>query len=274
LCAFYWRQWKFPNAACNEATANDRFVQAYRAKDTAFGYVVVNDVEKYILAAFKGSNSTQDWLHDANTPINNYPFACVVQRPHKLFQKPHKLPGKVHAGFCGYYRDLVDLGMTDKIASLAGKHPDYRVLLTGHSLGGAAAALCAADLITRFNIVPTLYTFGEPRVGDHKFASTLTKHGQNFRIVHRHDIVPHLAPCCAPGCLKLPNCPYHHSTEIWYKHKEMTPGDYITCSEGDGEDSRGSISEFAQDLSADNHIHYFGVDLGHLCRTEGAELPK
>jgi hypothetical protein len=53
LCAFYWRQWKFPNAACNEATANDRFVQAYRAKDTAFGYVVVNDVEKYILAAFK-----------------------------------------------------------------------------------------------------------------------------------------------------------------------------------------------------------------------------
>jgi putative lipase involved disintegration of autophagic bodies len=45
----------------------------------------------------------------------------------------------VHAGFCGYYRDLVDLGMTDKIASLAGKHPDYRVLLTGHSLGGAAA---------------------------------------------------------------------------------------------------------------------------------------
>jgi hypothetical protein len=62
--------------------------------------------------------------------------------------------------------------------------------------------------------------------------------------------------------------------QIWYKHKEMTPGDYITCSEGDGEDSRGSISEFAQDLSADNHIHYFGVDLGHLCRTEGAELPK
>jgi hypothetical protein len=46
-------KWQFNNAACNKATANDRLIQTYRADDTAFGYVVVNNVEKYVLAAFK-----------------------------------------------------------------------------------------------------------------------------------------------------------------------------------------------------------------------------
>jgi hypothetical protein len=42
-------------------------------------------------------------------------------------------------------------------------------------------AICTVDLITRFNIVPTLYTFGEPRAGDHDFSSTITQHENSFR---------------------------------------------------------------------------------------------
>jgi hypothetical protein len=34
------------------------------------------------------------------------------------------------------------------------------------------------------------------------------------RVVHRHDIVPHVAYCCKPGCLKTSTCPFHHSTEV------------------------------------------------------------
>jgi predicted alpha/beta hydrolase len=47
--------------------------------------------------------------------------------------------GKVHAGFCSYYSELANLGMTEKIASLSGKYPGYRTIVVGHSLGGAAA---------------------------------------------------------------------------------------------------------------------------------------
>lgn len=73
--------------------------------------------------------------------------------------------------------------MVDTLIELTAAHPDYTLFVTGHSLGAAAAALCSADLLDRFNIPSTLYTFGEPRVGDHAFASILTQGlpGRSFR---------------------------------------------------------------------------------------------
>ena len=49
------------------------------------------------------------------------------------------------------------------------------------------AALCASDLLYRFNVSSTLYSFGEPRVGDYEFARILTEGapGRAFRCVLR-----------------------------------------------------------------------------------------
>jgi len=44
----------------------------------------------------------------------------------------------------------------------------------GHSLGGALATLCAAELVTEYNLTAVrLYTFGCPRVGNRPFAIAL-----------------------------------------------------------------------------------------------------
>ena len=53
--------------------------------------------------------------------------------------------------------------------------PPVKVYLTGHSLGGALAILCAYDIATRtpcaeYDIDTSCYTFGAPRVGNHAFA--------------------------------------------------------------------------------------------------------
>jgi predicted lipase len=54
------------------------------------------------------------------------------------------------------------------------------VIFTGHSLGGALAALAAAQTRVegwRESGQITLYTFGQPRIGDY-----------NFAIAHSHQI--------------------------------------------------------------------------------------
>ncbi|KAL3115615.1 hypothetical protein niasHT_011964 [Heterodera trifolii] len=118
----------------------------------------------------------------------------------------------------------------------------FPVTFTGHSLGGALAALAAAKCVAlglRMSNQVTLYTFGEPRVGNAAFAGRFDQLVPNsFRVIFRKDIVPHLPPCSTTakrntgdigGIMDEENKPcdpnsngiaYHHGTEIWYS-KEM-----------------------------------------------------
>lgn len=86
------------------------------------------------------------------------------------------LIGNVHYGFCEYYQTLVAEGLAVRIQKLADYHPTYTIFITGHSLGAAAAAVCATDLTQRLGIAGervVLYTLGEPRTGDGVFAAGL-----------------------------------------------------------------------------------------------------
>jgi hypothetical protein len=72
-----------------------------------------------------------------------------------------------------------------------------RIFVTGHSLGGALAALTAKRIAGSggFNLIG-VYTFGMPRVGDEDWHSQYTDTlGQNtFRLVYGDDLVPTVAP--------------------------------------------------------------------------------
>ena len=53
--------------------------------------------------------------------------------------------------------------------------PTAKVFVTGHSLGAALAALCAAELGANRNSlgisIEGVYTYGQPRVGNANFAA-------------------------------------------------------------------------------------------------------
>ncbi|KAL5391502.1 hypothetical protein DPSP01_001366 [Paraphaeosphaeria sporulosa] len=78
------------------------------------------------------------------------------------------------------------------------QHPDYEIVLVGHSLGGAVAALAALDLRARgWN--PTITTFGEPRVGNAALMSYINARfnitsnratNRYHRVTHASDPVP------------------------------------------------------------------------------------
>lgn len=78
------------------------------------------------------------------------------------------------------------------------KHPDYKLVLVGHSLGGAVAALAGLDFKAR-GWDPHVTTFGEPRLGNKQFVSyvdgrfniTADNETNKFhRVTHAGDPVP------------------------------------------------------------------------------------
>eukprot|EP01018_Ginkgo_biloba_P001338 Gb_02777 [translate_table: standard] len=89
-----------------------------------------------------------------------------------------------------------------RLTELLKQHKNAKFMVTGHSLGGALAALFPAILFLQeeeklLEKLLAVYTFGQPRVGDGEFATFMDKHlnqpkPRYFRIVYSNDIVPRL----------------------------------------------------------------------------------
>ncbi|KIH55769.1 triacylglycerol lipase, partial [Ancylostoma duodenale] len=89
-------------------------------------------------------------------------------------------------------------GLEQQVRTLKYQYPDYKVYVTGHSLGASIATITASYLVKWNMWTPEnvrLVTFGQPRTGDYDFA---TWHDATFpyayRIVHQNDPVPHIPP--------------------------------------------------------------------------------
>lgn len=105
----------------------------------------------------------------------------------------------VHAGFLASWLanglDQRIIGKVKGIIAEAGGEPGWQVFLTGHSLGGALAALAALDMTRAFKgmgFAPSVrcYTYGAPRTGGPRFAGEFNRQVEGYRIVNSDDIVP------------------------------------------------------------------------------------
>jgi triacylglycerol lipase len=96
--------------------------------------------------------------------------------------------GRVHRGFkC----EVDDLWPRLEQALVNNTRPLW---FTGHSLGGAMAAICAGRCkLSYIRSNPrALYTFGSPRIGTRRYVNHV--HLEAFRWVNNNDIVPRLPP--------------------------------------------------------------------------------
>ena len=144
--------------------------------------------------AFRGTASLRDWLTDAEFPLRPLPGT----------------PARVHEGFL----TAIDSILPDLLAFLAppqapcpAPRASVPILLTGHSLGGALAVLAAWFLQAQGLPVHSVYTFGQPRVGDRAFASRYASllGARTHRVVNQNDLVPRV-----PGVL----LGYRHAGEL------------------------------------------------------------
>jgi hypothetical protein len=97
---------------------------------------------------------------------------------------------EVHDGFWTAL-DSVYKGLAAEIVRQGG-FKGKKVFLTGHSLGGALATLCALRLQKDRHGSATVYSFGSPRVGNDKFQAAFRLRHQRW--VNQNDLVTQLPP--------------------------------------------------------------------------------
>ncbi|KAJ9050477.1 hypothetical protein DSO57_1014135 [Entomophthora muscae] len=161
------------------------------------GLLAIDKFHEQILLGFRGTTSTANWA--ANLNFNKIKFG----------------PGHVHEGF----KTLTD-ALHPKYRKITKKllaaNPTYRLVIVGHSLGGAIAVLTAAYMseFTSWERI-SVYTYGQPRVGDVKFVKWLNSQPLEMtRVVNDNDSIPHMPPNFAGF--------YHAHTEMFVQGKNVT----------------------------------------------------
>lgn len=158
-----------------------------------------------IFIVWRGSTTIGDWLSNiATTPVKYIPYTFRM-RPDKF-----ECDGcKVHRGF---YRSIASFfsEVIKDVQFLKEQLPDYEIVVTGHSLGGAQATLIGIEL-KLMGYDPLIVSYEAPKLGNKKMtewmndlfdSESLTdriNEGMGMenglvRVTHKGDYVPLLPP--------------------------------------------------------------------------------
>lgn len=141
-------------------------------------YGFIAESASAVVIAFRGTQTTTEWITDADVSFTRFPFAPSA--------------GYTHAGFTGIYSTMRDRILPALRRVSSGR----RLYVTGHSLGAALATLHALDAAVNLRFASwVMYNFASPRVGDRQFAGRYNEAVKtSIRFVNTADIVPKLPP--------------------------------------------------------------------------------
>uniref|UniRef100_A0A914PCB5 Fungal lipase-like domain-containing protein n=1 Tax=Panagrolaimus davidi TaxID=227884 RepID=A0A914PCB5_9BILA len=210
--------------------------------DTCVGFTAVSHSDKAIIISFRGSQGSEVAMEVIDG---------LLMKP----VAPFSGGGNVNEYFINAFDMLWLGGLKDDFLTLKNANPGYVVWITGHSLGAAIASIAATTIAHTKLISPDmikLITYGEPRVGDKTYAElsdSLLPY--TYRVVHKHDIVPHLPP---KGFRNY----YHHKSEVWYNNNMAVGQTWVECDVDEGD----KCSDSTLDLVPNDHDDYFNIDTG------------
>ena len=197
------------------------------------GFIGIIPSTKSIYVVIRGSSSKMNWLDDLE--VRKVDYTTYPQ-----------CDCKVHNGF---YRSALGVSnhTISAVKTLQNIYPTYSVIVTGHSYGASCGQLLAMEL-ERNGIKTKLYNFGQPRVGDNKYALFVnTIISEYYRITHNKDMVPHVPP--TDGFFY-----YHSCREIF----EDVDGKLTMCSETNCEDPTCADQYSLIKTNTDDHLYYLG----------------
>nr|CDX09915.1 lipase [Yarrowia phangngaensis] len=166
------------------------------------GYLAVDHGSKQIYLVVRGTHSLEDVITDLR----------IKQAPFTPFDMAANISSTdtcdnclVHNGFIESYNNTYKQ-IGSKVDAVIKQYPDYEIVVSGHSLGGAAALLFGINLKVNGHD-PLVVTYGQPIVGNAGFAnwvdrlffgqenpdvSQVTPERRLYRVTHRGDIVPQI----------------------------------------------------------------------------------
>ncbi len=150
----------------------------YQTKSDVEVGITISHKNKRIITIFRGSDSLLDWIYNLR------------------FFKIHLTSGvKIHSGF---YQKIINDNLFNNLQTdldfLIQKYPDYRIIITGYSLGGALSTLFGYLYSDLTNKELEIITFASPRVGNYNFMIDFNnkKNIILFRIQNKKDIVSNI----------------------------------------------------------------------------------
>ncbi|MEO0536411.1 MAG: lipase family protein [Cyanobacteria bacterium P01_A01_bin.123] len=137
--------------------------------------------QELLYIVFRGSDKDIDWITNLRMRQKVYPYG-----------DENSTDVRFHLGFMDAY-----FAVREPLLDYIRKIPQYKLIFTGHSLGGALATIAILD--TQYNITQhneqliESYTFGSPRVGNDALIASFHKRVPlNYRFVYGRDIVAHV----------------------------------------------------------------------------------
>lgn len=121
-------------------------------EEEVFGFLA--ESKDNVIIIFRGTRTFKD--NESDQDLYQVPFPFV------------RNAGKTHRGFTCIYQSARD----ELIEELNKLSTNKRLLIAGHSLGGALTVLTALDIAVNTGFKhPVVYSYGSPRVADPKFSS-------------------------------------------------------------------------------------------------------
>ncbi|CAI2180123.1 12549_t:CDS:2 [Funneliformis geosporum] len=200
--------------------------------------------EKSIIVSYRGTvpENVKNLITDAKLALIDYP--------------PVK-NAKVHIGFYQAFLE-VQSDVFNEIQKLHKTNPEYKIVFSGHSLGGALTLLSALDLLqnskdfTKDKNNLFVFTYGEPRVGNSEFAKYVDSKLTVTRTVNGGDPIARLPPRFIGY--------KPHNNELWISNPTKSSFEVVKC---DGpEDKKCSLSVSILKLNLSFHSGpYYGISM-------------
>lgn len=169
-----------------QSYASSNFLIASQSDAHTLGVVTLSDDKSTIIAVFRGTNlaAPDDTLANPANLIQDITAVLVAYSPCSNCY--------IHYGFLTAYNTIVSQ-MKANVKTLQSSFPSAtKLVVTGHSLGGAMATLFAMDLVVNEKASGvSLVTFGSPRVGNAAFSQFTNSriNGTNWRVTYDNDVI-------------------------------------------------------------------------------------
>lgn len=177
--------------------------QAYANDKVETNFVIAQNYfpelqKRIFLVTFRGSASKKDWTINLKTKKVNYGGSDITAMEAAAAKELAEGEPAVHEGFNTYVDMVLRSSVLDEegrfkgVFKAAAEDSDTYLVLSGHSLGGAAATLLGQRLASmglpkdKFIIV----TFGAPAIGNAEFAQQYGEAVQLLRITNTADPIP------------------------------------------------------------------------------------
>jgi Lipase (class 3) len=180
---------KSQSISVREYVAPERGDFLFSTTDLTTPYFIATS-EDTLYVVWRGTTDIADWA-------KNISFEMI---PLKLNGRAF---GEVHVGFLAAY--LQHPNFLSRFAAAVQSFGDIKpkLVVAGHSLGGAAAQICAFDLSLQafesqsgdaWHFTPTVFTFGSPRIANMHLRDEFGKRVVHYRFMNNHDVVPSVPP--------------------------------------------------------------------------------